>query len=308
MCGKTITKIELIVIILLAGAVFLFLNANGPGNNLASVAGTPQKPQAQKPVTIIFGGDVMLGRTVMTTSQDKGDYVYPFRNIAQTLRQADISFVNLENPFVYGCRRDYTSMVFCAVPEMTHGLVFSGIDIVTLANNHSRNYGQEGIDTTVNVLAEKGILATGLGELVSIEKEGVVFGFLGFEFLSQEPTDADYKLVRKANALVDVLLVSPHWGVEYGKPTQAQRAWAKRLIAEGADLIVGHHPHVVQSKDITDNVPVYYSLGNLIFDQMWSEATRKGMLLEVTFSEGKLSERIINTYMDNWAQPVIKPD
>jgi len=313
MSRKTISKLLFLTIAILVALVVIFLpitpRVDTPSENIATMVNrfVAGEAEPQKPVSLIFGGDVMLGRTVMTKSQDNNDYLYPFRYIADTMGEADIAFVNLENPFVNGCRRDYSSMTFCAVPEMSEGLTFAGIDVVTLANNHSRNYGQEGIDTTLKVLSEKNIKVTGLGELVIIEKNGTSFGFLGFDFLANPPSENDYALVRDSDSKVDVLIVSPHWGVEYESATDTQRSWSKRFVSEGADLIVGHHPHVVQSHEIINGVPVYYSLGNLVFDQMWSEETRSGMLLKLSFREGKIeSTETINTYIDKWAQPVIE--
>ncbi len=312
--GKKTASVTIFLIVSLVMVIIvLFLpittNEEKPSENLATAVNrlVSSKPDPPRQVSLIFGGDVMLGRTVMTKSLDINDYLYPFRLVADTLKEADIAFVNLENPFVDGCRRNYNSMVFCALPEMADGLALSGIDVVTLANNHARNYGQAGIDKTLEVLAQKEILATGMGELVVIEKAKTKFGFLGFEFLSNAPTESDYATIRDADKLVDVLVVSPHWGVEYGSPTGAQREWAKIMVKEGADLIIGHHPHVVQEYEYINSVPVYYSLGNLVFDQMWSEETRRGMLVKIVYKNKNIdSEEIIHTYIDKWAQPIIK--
>lgn len=257
--------------------------------------------------TVLLGGDVMLGRTVMTTSLDKNDFNYPFLQIAPVTRNADIFFVNLENPFVEGCRRDYESLIFCALPRMSQGLVFSGINVVTLANNHILNYGQKGLEQTKNILEEKNILYTGLGELRTMKKNGVTFGFLGFELISKTPTQADWNLIAQSNSKVDVLIVSVHWGREYQpEPDQIQRDWAQKMVKLGADVIVGHHPHWVQSSEKINGVFVYYSLGNLVFDQMWSKNTRSGLLVKLIF-EGKelVSKEEIKTYMHSWAQPEI---
>lgn len=312
--GKKTASVTIFLIVsLVMVIIILFLpittNEEKPSENLATAFNrfVSSEPKPEDGVSIIFGGDVMLGRTVMTTSIDNNDYLYPFRFIADTLKEADIAFVNLENPFVDGCRRNYNSMVFCALPEMADGLALSGIDVVTLANNHARNYGQAGIDKTLEVLAQKEILATGMGELVVIEKAKTKFGFLGFEFLANAPNESDYALIREVDKQVDVLVVSPHWGVEYGSPTGAQREWAKIMVKEGADLIIGHHPHVVQEYEYINSVPVYYSLGNLVFDQMWSEETRRGMLVKIVYKNKNIdSEEIIHTYIDKWAQPIIK--
>ena len=99
----------------------------------------------------------MLGRTVMTTSLDKNDPIYPFRNVYGRLEEADVVFVNLENPIIANCPRKLTGLVFCADPRMLAGLIFSGIDIVSLANNHTRNYGEKGLTETKKYLTDNGI-------------------------------------------------------------------------------------------------------------------------------------------------------
>lgn len=255
--------------------------------------------------TILLGGDVMLGRTVMSKSLDMGDSRYPFAKISKFLQSADISMVNLENPVVENCMRHYEGLIFCAPPEMLDSLVFAGIDIVNLANNHTLNHGKDGLLQTIRFLDEKGIAYTGLGRLTIREIDGIKYGFLGFNFVDKAPTEDDYKLISDSDKKVDNLIVNVHWGVEYqGHPSTSQREWAKKIIENGADIIVGHHPHWVQDIDHIGGKPVYYSLGNLVFDQMWSEKTKMGLMVEFTFEDGKLTkEDTFDTYMESWAQP-----
>lgn len=256
-------------------------------------------------VEVILTGDVMLGRTVMTKSLDLYDPVYPFRKVASELTNADIVFINLENPIVDDCPRIYKGFKFCATPKMVEGLTASGVDVVTLANNHSGNFGQDGIEETVKTLESRGILITGLGKLSTMTVNEVEFGFLGFDFVSGEPKVTDFELVSSSNDKVDVLIVGVHWGNEYTeKASSIQREWAERLVEAGADVVVGHHPHWVQEKENINGKAVYYSLGNFVFDQMWSEKTREGTVVQLTYGNGELiGERVINTYMENWAQP-----
>lgn len=273
--------------------------------------------------TVLFTGDVMLGRTVMTRSLDKDDPLYPFREVSEKLSKADITFVNLENPVVENCPRHYTGFKFCADPAMVEGLTFAGIDVVTLANNHSNNYGKSGLDQTFSHLDSVNIGYTHDGSLYTVEKNGLEFGFVGFNYVGFEPKEDDYAKVAEHDEQVDVLIVSPHWGTEYrSEPSAIQREWAKKFVESGADVIVGHHPHWIQSMehvkspqkvDQTDGnadyepyVPVYYSLGNFIFDQMWSENTKKGLVLELTFDEeGRIvNEEASEIYMSEWAKPV----
>ena len=255
---------------------------------------------------IILAGDVMLGRTVMTKSLDTGNVGYPFENIAAYFARGDLAFVNLENPITEGCRRHYDGLIFCATPDMLMGLTRSGIDIVNLANNHTLNYGKSGLDETRSHLKNAGIDHTGFGSVVTRKINGTSVGFLGFDFLSQAPTEDDYSLIADTNAKVDILIVGVHWGEEYTpRPRDDQREWARKMVSSGADAIAGHHPHWVQEMEYINDVPVFYSLGNLVFDQMWSDRTRRGLVVKLVFQDGKLvNEERRETFMENWAQPM----
>lgn len=254
---------------------------------------------------LILTGDVMLGRNVEIMSREVGDFSYPFEKVADRLKNADIVFINLENPIVKNCPTHNSGFTFCATPEMIAGLVFSGVDVVNLANNHSGNYGQVGLNQSVENLAEKEILTTGLGKLITLERDGMIFGFLGFDFTVKSPIKADYELIKSSDSQVDFLIVGVHWGVEYtDKPTESQRIWAKQMVEAGADVIAGHHPHWVQESEFIEGKPVYYSLGNFVFDQMWSEETRKGLVVALTFKGGFLqAQEFFPIYIQNWAQP-----
>lgn len=258
-----------------------------------------------KQTNIILVGDIMLGRTVMTKSQDVGDFTYPFLKVSGELNQADLVFANLENPIVTNCPRHTDGLKFCATPDMLAGLVGSNITAVTLSNNHTLNYGQSGLEETKQYLAQNNILYT-YKNLVIIKKNNLKFGFLGFDFLDNTPTEADYDLIKASKQKVDILIVSIHWGVEYtAHPTAYQKEIAQKVIESGGDILMGHHPHWVQDTESINGKPVYYSLGNFVFDQMWSEETRHGLAIKLTFDEkGKLiTEEKLPIYMSNWAQP-----
>jgi poly-gamma-glutamate capsule biosynthesis protein CapA/YwtB (metallophosphatase superfamily) len=264
-------------------------------------------------IVLFFTGDVMLGRTVEMTARGKNDFLYPFRKVADVMQRADITFINLENPIITNCPPHSDGFTFCANPQMAEGLTLAGVDIVTLANNHTLNYGQKGIEETKEILNSKGIVTTGIGELVVIERRGTRFGFLGFEKSQQgnpKLTNNEKLLVRESNEKVDVLVVAMHWGVEYqDKPLPGVRLLAKEIVESGADVIVGSHPHWVQiSEQIEgpDGVgrPVYYSLGNFIFDQMWSEPTKKGLAVRLTFEEKMITkEEFLPVYIRERGQP-----
>jgi poly-gamma-glutamate capsule biosynthesis protein CapA/YwtB (metallophosphatase superfamily) len=119
------------------------------------------------------------------------------------------------------------------------------------------------------------------------------------------PDEEDFNLIRQSDAKVDVLLVGVHWGAEYRKePAEIQRRWAKRMVEDGVDVIVGHGPHWVQERQEFLGRPVYYSLGNFVFDQMWSEETKSGLAVRFIFKGKKVvAEEELPVFMRYWAQP-----
>lgn len=288
----------------------------------------PSEVPQKKLTTLIMTGDVMLGRTVEITAKEKHDMNYPFLKMADTVKSADIAFVNLENPIIDGCKPFTQGLVFCANPDMLDGLVYAGIDVVTLANNHSLNYGEKGVRETEKHLESRGISYTGDGNLTMKQVNNVTFGFLGFDKAQQgNPvlTSDETNLIKESDKKVDVLIVAMHWGVEYkDKALPGVRKLAKELVQDGADVVVGSHPHWVEDREylykdgaivssfpanlqsLTSNnfVPIYYSLGNFVFDQMWSEKTRHGLAVRLTF-DGKniVKEELLPTYIKERGQP-----
>ena len=258
-----------------------------------------------KSVSILITGDIMLGRSTMTKSLNSGDAAYPFRKVADKLRQVDIVFSNLEGPIVSNCPKIDEGYKFCADPKMIEGLVFSGMDIVNLANNHILNYGKTGLEETKKVLNDNQIKWVGDGNLEIIEKNGTKFGFLGFDFVTKTPNEKDFQLVKDSNQKVDLLIVGVHWGNEYSnRVTVLQEQIARKMIENGADMIAGHHPHWAQSVEYINGKPVCYSLGNFVFDQAWSEETKKALVVELVYQGDKLKKiEKMPIYMKNFAQP-----
>ncbi|EKE05044.1 MAG: hypothetical protein ACD_19C00426G0066 [uncultured bacterium] len=259
-------------------------------------------------ITITFTGDIMLGRSVMGASLDKDDPYYSFRKTSDFLKNTDITFGNLENPIVEDCKRHVGGFKFCTTPEIAKSLTFSGFDIVTIANNHTNNYGKEGFEETKKYLNNDGVKSVGYGNLGIIEKNGTKFGFLGFDLVSNQFSASDQQLITDSDSLVDVLIIGPHWGTEYQAiANKLQITIAEQMVESGADVVIGHHPHWVQNYEEINGVPVYYSLGNFIFDQMWSEETKKGLVIKITF-EGKniVKTEEFKTYIPLIGQPVFE--
>ncbi len=259
-------------------------------------------------VTILFTGDVMLGRSVMGSAIDNNDNLYPFRKTSEFLKNADITMVNLENPIIKDCARVSGGFKFCTSPDIAKGLLFSGIDIVSLSNNHSSNYGLSGLIETKKYLDELGIKYVDGSNLEIIEKNGKKFGFLAFDYtISKNNLDHDIELIKTSDPQIDILIVMPHWGEEYkDTANKFQVDTAHRMIENGADIIVGSHPHWIQNYEEYQGKPIYYSLGNFVFDQSWSEETKKGLVVKMTFDEDKITKREeFKTYTPQKGQPII---
>lgn len=322
------TSFLVLLLFLLSGFVVGLRLINYPKNENASFqkdfpdGGTTGQESLN--VTVIIGGDVMLGRNVRETALSLNNYSYTTERIREYTRASDIFFVNLENPVIEDCPNHFGGFTFCAPPKMLEGLSMAGANIVSLANNHSGNYGKSGLEETKLYLKDSLISFVGQDNFEIKEVNGIKFGFLGFDFTVKEMSNDNLLLIEDSNSKVDFLIIGVHWGEEYkDKANTNQRKWAREMVGHGADIVVGHHPHWVQdfeclndrgndtiSTSLCDGVlgkPVYYSLGNLIFDQMWSEETKKGMLVKLVIEKrGITQEERVNTYIEKPGQPRIE--
>jgi poly-gamma-glutamate synthesis protein (capsule biosynthesis protein) len=257
-------------------------------------------------ITLIAVGDVMLGRSVNAKMRKLNDFHYPFLKTAAFLKAADLTFANLESPFYDDCPTTNTGMIFCADPKAIAGLVFAGIDVTNLANNHIQNYGEEGVNLTQKILQENSITPLGLDQnLVVKEIKGTRFGFLGFDLTSGYQEEKIIEAVQENSLRVDLLIVSFHLGNEYAKqPSSNQVELAHQIIEAGADLILGHHPHVIQPTEEYQEKLIVYSMGNFVFDQPWSEETKQGLVGIFTFQDKKLIKtEFKEVYIRDYSQP-----
>jgi len=271
--------------------------------------------------TLLFGGDVMLGRSVNTRIIKYADFSWPFRKISALLSSADLTLVNLESPFRIGCKPTDKGMIFCADPRSVEGLTTAGIDIVNLANNHINNQGQEGITETIKILQDNNIVSVGADPRVRpqesnhtiITVKNTKIAFLGFTDIasgSPDISDASPKNIKiqisTATSSADLVIATFHWGNEYSPRTLHQQELARLAIDSGADVVIGHHPHWIQKYEEYKGKPIYYSLGNLVFDQMWSEETRQGLVVKLTFSgKNLIKQEQFTTKIFDYGQPAI---
>ena len=236
--------------------------------------------------TLIAVGDIMLGRFVNIQMLKEKDWRYPFLNTADLTSSADITLGNLEAPFFDSCPTTATGMIFCVRPEAIEGLKFAGFDVLSIANNHILNYGPKGLESTKKILSDNKISFSDPNNITIKQFNNTSFGFLSFDLITF-PNTPVIEEVKKYSPQVDVLIVSLHWGAEYKKePALFQKELAHQIIDAGAKIIIGHHPHVAQPTEEYKNGLIFYSLGNFVFDQPWSEETKKGNIAKIIF-DGK---------------------
>jgi poly-gamma-glutamate capsule biosynthesis protein CapA/YwtB (metallophosphatase superfamily) len=259
---------------------------------------------------ILCGGDVMLSRYVGARARHQSDYAAPLRDLAPLLSSADIAFVNLEAPFSDHGHPVEKGMVFKAEPEMIEALRVAGIDIVSTANNHARDCGSYGVDFTLDWLAKNGIAAAGTGHTADDAHRGVViernnsrYGFLAYTYDQSNGNhpDLDDRIamldpkrmaadVASLRSRAEVVIVSMHAGVEYQKqPNAEQRHFAQAAIDAGAIAVIGAHPHVTQPVEPYRDGVIFYSLGNLVFDQFQRQETQHGLIADLRFAGSKLT-------------------
>ena len=225
--------------------------------------------------------------------------------VRDLVHSADLAIANFENPAPDAFRYHTKGTSFSANPKLIDGLANAGIDWVGIANNHIRDAGGIGILQTIANLRERGIAASGAGKNLAAARKpailithGIKVAFLAYDTIAKayaaSPTRAgsvqmsssalrsDIAAARKAGA--QVVIVFPHWGTEYDRtPFAGQQALAHAAIDAGADLVIGNHAHWAGAVEVYDGKPIWYALGNFVFDQTWSIPTMEGITLELTF-------------------------
>ncbi len=230
----------------------------------------------------------------------------------ELIKGADIAIANFENPAPDNPRWHTKGTVFSADPTLIDGLANAGIDYVSLANNHILDAGGQGLLQTIENIEQRGIKVSGAGRNLAaartpaiMEAGGVKVAILGYDAIAgyyhatatkigSAPLQAklvkeDVKAARKAGA--DIVIVFPHWGTEYDPtPFASQQKLARMIIDAGADMIIGNHAHWAAAMEIYEGKPIWYALGNFVFDQTWSEPTMEGITLELTFHGKELAQ------------------
>ncbi len=249
-------------------------------------------PGEPPPATLVFvfAGDVMLGRGVAASLHgvEGRSWEAAFAGVRLTLAEADLAFANLESPLTSAPQLS-DGYDLRAPPGAVAALVAAGFDLISLANNHALDAGEAGLAETAATLDAAGISGVGWHQTDCIMQFANAYPPLTLQILAFDDSTAPLDVesaslaVTRAAGQADLVFISVHWGSEYqASPSPRQRALASALAGAGADLIIGHGPHVLQRVEWIDQTLVAYSLGNLLFDQFYPVDCRWGVLLRIT--------------------------
>jgi poly-gamma-glutamate synthesis protein (capsule biosynthesis protein) len=261
--------------------------------------------------TLLFTGNIVPARCVQAKIDELGNPDYPYEEVKELISQVDLAVGTLNGtlsdfPTLTGCTDTF---LLVGRAENAGALARAGFDAMSVATNHIKNCGMPAcgdrafLDTLDNLqLAGVRPIGAGLNLEESLQPQvfelrGVRFAFVslgeiesttfagedspGIAVLEEDNLREAIAAARQAG---DVVIVLPHWGPEYSvQPNHNQTRYARVAVEAGADLVVGNHTHTVQTLETIDGVPVFYGLGNFMFDQDWSRETSQGVALRVTF-------------------------
>lgn len=286
-------------------------------------------------ITVSAVGDIMMGSDFPGPILPQSSGKYLFDDVKEHLK-ADVVFGNLEGPL---CEGGYTSKnirsgrsyAFRTPPKFAKNLLDAGFNCVSLANNHGRDFGSKGVKTTINVLDSLNIEHSGpIGDIARLDVKGLKVGLIAFSTYGSSYNilneSSAYSTIRSLSDSFDILIISMHAGGEgtkalhtkdrfeylYGEPRGNVMKFAHKAIDNGADLILGHGPHVPRGLEIYNDRLIAYSLGNFVAYGRFSlkGATGKSLILKVTLKEDGSFDRgkIIPVDIKRPGVPYVDPE
>lgn len=274
--------IALVAVILSFAGSYVY---QGAGKEIY-IAPHQEKSTTTKP--LLFTGDIMLGRYVETLARNENDPSRSFREVESLLKN-HITIANLEGPIPEK-----------HMPTLINGMSFSfasstprvvkegGVAAVSLANNHMFDRGQDGYEATKRALKAAGVAHFGgysplydYFETALGSRRVLVYGLTTISSQWNEEEALEVTRTLRAHHDGAYLIAFMHWGDEYVTQNKYQRELAHKLIGLGVDAIIGAHPHVVQGIEVYNGKPIFYSLGNFIFDQYWRKDLENGLLMRI---------------------------
>lgn len=260
-----------------------------------------QEPENIQPVesvtlTVSAAGDCTIGTDEQFDKNSnfdafyivKKDPAYFFQNIREILSADDLSIINMEGTLTESTDRQEKTFAFKGDPKYTQILTEGSVEAANLANNHSKDYGEQSYTDTIQYLESAGITTFGYDRTAVMEIKGVKVGLVGIYVLAdgmgrQQQVIDNIQAVKNQGA--QVVIVSFHWGTEKSNyPDDTQKTLAHTAIDSGADLVLGHHPHVLQGIEKYKGKNIVYSLGNFCFGGNRNPSDKDTMIFQQTFT------------------------
>jgi poly-gamma-glutamate synthesis protein (capsule biosynthesis protein) len=274
---------------------------------LVALAGVGAEPArcSQGTVTLAAVGDVFFCRGVAQQMERHG-LDYPFEFVADILSRYDLGFCNLECTFSTRGTAQNKRFLFRADPSTAHLLSTAGFEVISLANNHTLDFGPLALLDTVQAVEDAGMMPVGTHlsgsddpSITVVERNGLRIGFLAlsdfnvaydeapegypvdqYPVINHVDIDRLPQQVADAKGMCDTLVVSVHWGIDYiSLWTERQRLIAQTCIDNGADLVLGHHPHVLQDVVTYEGKTIVYSIGAFVWDSTLAEADKSAIFV-----------------------------
>ena len=248
---------------------------------------------SKKVVTITAVGDCTLatddaamGSNSFVATAEEEDYTYFFENVADIFEEDDLTIVNFEGTLSERGKRQDKQFAFRGDPEYVEILTSSSVEAATLANNHSSDYGKESYDDTIEYLEDEGIAVFDGTDIEILEVNGVNVGLVGIYALNEtRAAELEPAMEKAIEEGAELIIVNFHWGEEKAKtPNSTQKELAHKAIDLGADLVVGHHPHVLQGIEKYNGKYIVYSLGNFCFGGNNNPSDKDTMIFRQTFT------------------------
>ena len=265
---------------------------------------TPEPTAEPVSIPVRLIGDCTLGTDVnfdQSTSFDafyqmKNDPGYFFQNVKDIFTADDLTVANMEGTLTTSNDRQQKTFAFKGDPSYTEILTRGGVEATNLANNHSHDYGDQSYEDTIQYLEAAGITTFGYDRTAVMDVKGIKVGLIGIYELKdglgrQQQVIDTIQEVKDQGA--QVIIVSFHWGTEKSNiPDDIQKTLAHLAIDQGADLVVGHHPHVLQGIEKYQGKNIVYSLGNFCFGGNKNPSDKDTMIFQQTFTveNGELVE------------------
>lgn len=267
--------------------------------------GEQQAEQEKEPVsiTISAAGDCTLGTdegfdpgTSLNAYYDSNGPAYFLQNVKSIFETDDLTIVNMEGTLTEETARQDKTYAFKGPAEYTQILTDGDVEAANLANNHSHDYGDQSYTDTIAALDSAGITNFGYDRTAVMDVNGVKVGLIGTYELAdgmgcEDEMIANIKAVEEQGA--QIVIVSFHWGMERENyPTENQVNLAHSAIDNGADLVLGHHPHVLEGIEVYNGKNIVYSLGNFCFGGNSNPSDKDTMIFQQTFTiqNGELAE------------------